>query len=247
MKLLKLIKYLIILSIVLAIIISITPLKLYYSYIAKNIRPIKLEQMSGSVIKGSAEHVKYLGLDLGQANWMLYPSSYNEITLDLKLKDELYDFNGKYKKTPSSDLLNDVYGTIDWALIDKFINFNHGEMSGYLKLDFSHIEFKNRVPERIIGKIVTKELKLLKPIKKDLGEIEVVFVTDNPEIIVGQVNSRSNVINVSGSIYIHKNHKWEIKLTLLPMPGEYEIEYALQSIGDPRAGGGRSLNMAGFY
>jgi len=31
------------------------------------------------------------------------------------------------------------------------------------------------------------------------------------------------------------------------MPGEYEIEYLLQGIGEKRPGGGRMLNLAGFY
>ena len=227
--------------------ISFTPLKLYYANISKNIRPLQLEHIKGSAVKGSAKHLKYFGMDLGQINWLIYPSSYDEVSLDLKLQNLLYNFKAKYIKSSESEALKDLVGTVDWAVIDKFINFDHGEMSGYLKFDFEHIELIDGVPQRIIGKVVTKELKLLRPIKKDLGEIEVVFSTDNSEIIVGQVNSRSNVINISGSIYIHKSRKWEVKLTLIPRPGEYEIEYALQNIGDKRAGGGRSFNLTGFY
>jgi hypothetical protein len=226
---------------------TLTPLNWYYSNVSENIRPLKLEQISGSAIKGSAKNASYLGMNLGQADWLIYPSSYNALTLDFSLKDKLYDIAGKFIKSNEFDSLKDVTGTFDWAMIDKFLNFNHGEMSGYVQLDFDQVEMRNNVPKTIIGKAVTKELQLVKPIKKDLGEIEVVFVSDNPSIIVGQVNSQSNVINVSGAIYIHKNHRWEIKLTLIPMPGEYEIEYAIQNIGDRRRGGGRSLNLAGFY
>lgn len=244
MKLVKIIFYLIILVL---LIFTFTPLKFYYSNIAKEFRPVQLEGISGSAIKGSAESIKYLGLDIGQLNWLFYPSSYNAMTMEWNLKDVAYNFNGKFIKTSQSDQLKEVFGTLDWSIIQKAINFNRGELSGYVEFDFDHIEFKDRIPQRIIGKAVTKELKILKPIKKELGEIEVVFESDNPSIIVGQVNSRSNVLNVSGAIYLHKNHRWEVKLTLIPMPGEYEIEYALQNIGDKRRAGGRSLNMAGFY
>lgn len=244
MKLFKLIFYVLVLAVLL---VSFTPLKLYYKNVSKNLRPIQLEDISGSLIKGSAQQVKYLGLDVGQGNWLTYPSSYNEVTLDLKLRDKDYDFRGKYVKNPETESIENLFGTLDWSVIQKAINFNQGEMSGYVQFDFSHIEFKNRVPEKIVGKAVTKDLRILKPINKDIGEIEVVFVSDNPSIIVGNVNSKSNVVNISGAIYIHKNHRWEVKLTLLPMPGEYEIEYAIQNIGDKRRGGGRTLNMAGFY
>lgn len=244
MKLFKIIFYLVVL---LLLIITFTPLNLYYSHISREIRPIQLEEISGSAIKGSAEHLKYLGLDIGKFNWLFYPSSYNAMTLDWGLQDPLYDFKGKFIKSSKTETLKEVLGTLDWSIIQKAINFNRGELSGYVLFDFEHIEFKNRVPERIIGKAVTKELKILKPVNKNLGEIEVVFTSDNPTIIVGQVNSTSNVLNVSGAIYLHKNHRWEVKLTLIPLPGEYEIEYALQNIGDKRSTGGRSLNMAGFY
>lgn len=243
----KLIKLIIFLLIILIAAVGLTPFKLYYSQLEKYMRPIKLDNISGSVIKGSAEKLKYLGMDLGQVNWLLYPSSYDAITLDFDLKDKLYDFRGKIIKNKNSQRISDLRGTADWSLIQKNINFNRGEISGYFDFDFSHIEVADGIPQKIVGTITTKNFKLSKPLKKDLGEITIEFKSDNPQIIVGQINSESNVINVSGAIYIHKSRRWEIKLTVLPMPGEYEIEYALQTIGDKRAGGGRSLNMAGFY
>jgi len=243
----KLIKYLLVLIILTVLIISLTPLNLYYAKISKNLNPIQLNNISGSAVKGSAGIVKYLGMDIGRAQWFFYPSSYNELTLDFSISDKLFDVKGKYIKTSQTEGLKDIIGTFDWEIVNKQLNFKHGKISGYIDLDFDQVVLKNRIPEIIIGKAVTKDLKLLSPIKKNLGEIEVVFTSDNPSIIVGQVNSQSNVINVSGAIYIHKNHRWEIKLTLLPMPGEYEIDYAIQNIGDKRRGGGRALNMAGFY
>jgi hypothetical protein len=243
----KLIKFLLLIAIVLILLITLTPLNLYYSKVAQSIKPLQLEEISGSAIKGSSQNVKYLGMDLGQAKWLVYPSSYNTMTVDFSLNESLYDVRGKFIKSQEVERFVDIVGTFDWELIKNQLNFNRGEVSGYVKLDFEHIELKNGIPDKLIGKVVTKELKLLNPVKKELGEIEVVFVSDNPSIIVGQVNSNSNVLNVSGAIYIHKNHRWEIKLTLIPMPGEYEIEYALQNIGDKRRSGGRTLNMAGFY
>jgi len=243
----KLIKYLLLLVIILIIIISLTPLNLYYSAFEKNIKPAKLEQISGSIIKGSAKKLSYFGMDLGQVSWLSYPRSYNLLNVDFSLKNNNYDLTGTYLKSIETDRITNLRGTFDWSLIEKYLNFRFGKISGYIDLNFSEIEFSNNTPQRIIGEASTNDLKLLKPIQKELGTITVKFTSQTSGVIVGLVNSNSNVLNVSGAIYIHKNHRWETKITLLPMPGEYEIEYALQSIGDKRVGGGRSLNMSGFY
>ena len=243
----KLIKFLLILIIIAVLAITFTPLNLYYSAIEKNIKPAKLEQISGSIIKGSAKKLSYFGMDLGQATWLAYPASYDELNVDFSLKNENYDLSGKYLKKIDSDKVRQLRGTFDWSLIEKYLNFKFGKITGYIDINFSEIEIVNKTPERIVGTASTQDLKLIKPIKKELGTITVEFSSDSPGVIVGLVNSESNVLNVSGAIYIHKNHRWESKITLLPMPGEYEIEYAIQNIGDARAGGGRSLNMSGFY
>lgn len=243
----KLIKFIIFLLIVSALALSFVPLDLYYDKVKKNIRPIKLENISGSAIKGSAQRFKYLGMDLGRAEWLLYPSSYDEVTVDFKLQGQEYDIAGKYKKRPKSEVIKNLTGLVNWDMIAKKINFSQGKFSGYFNLDFQHLEMNKGVPERIEGTVISQNLKLIKPIKKDLGQIEIVFTSDNPSIIVGQINSKSSVLNVSGAVYIHKNRRWEVKINLIPMAGQYEVEYALQGIGDKRRGGGRTFNLAGFY
>jgi len=243
----KLIKYLFVLLILVSLAIIFTPLNLYYNNIAQQLNPVKLENISGSIIKGSAQNIKYLGMNLGQANWMIYPSSYDTLKVDWRLKDALYDVAGEYKKSTNTEEIRNVIGSFDWLMINKYVRMNYVKLAGYVAFDFQQLSFKNGAPDRIIGKAVTKEFRMLKPSSKNLGEIEVVFNSDNPVIIVGQVNSKSNILNVSGAIYIHKDRRWEVKLNLIPMPGEYEIEYAIQNIGDKRPGGGRALNLAGFY
>jgi len=243
----KLIKLILLIAIIAGLIAFFTPLDLYYDKVKRSIRPLQLEGVGGSVIKGSAQKAKYLGMDLGQAKWLLYPSSYDALTVDVKLRNDDYDIKAKYIKKPKSDIVKNLKGTLDWQFIANKINFRHGKISGYIELDFDHLELNKGVPHIISGRATTRDLRIIKPVQKDLGEIEVVFTSDNPQIIVGQVNSKSNVLNVSGAIYIHKNRRWEVKLTLIPSPGEYEVEYALQSIGQRRRAGGRTLNMAGFY
>ena len=243
----RLIKYLIYLSILTALILFFTPLNLYYQYLEKDLRPVKLEGISGSIIKGQSEKISYMGMDLGQAEWLAYPNSWKSLLVELKVEDQDYDIRADIEQNLRRQNFKNVRGTLDWNVIKKYANFNRGEISGYLSLDFSEISIQEGVPERMNGSIETGELKLISPLKKDLGTIKVDFNSDSPGFIVGTVNSDSHVLNVSGAIYIHKNHRWEVKLNIIPKPGEYELEYALQGIGNPRPGGGRSFNLAGFY
>jgi hypothetical protein len=243
----KLIKYIIILLLLICLSLAIIPLNLYYDYLKNEIKPTQLENISGSIIKGSSEKLSYLGANLGRAKWLIYPNSWNSLAVDLQIEDAQYNFSSQIVTKANRTSFNKVKGTLDWDLVGQYINFNRGEVSGYLKLDMQEISISSGVPDRIIGKAVTKELKLKKPIEKELGEIWIDFSSENPNFIVGLVSSDSKVINVSGAVYIHKNHRWEVKLNILPLPGEYELEYALQGIGDKRAGGGRTLNLAGFY
>lgn len=243
----KLVKYLLVLVVLLALAVILTPLNLYYSNIKQYFNPLSLNGISGSLIKGHANNAKYIGLDLGELSWLVYPSSYDELTVNFDVTSELYDFQGLILQSQSSQKIENLRGTLDWKQIEKFVRIKYGEISGYLSFDMQEIEILNNQVNKIIGKVITKDLKLISPLSKDLGEIEIVFKSDFPEIVVGQINSNSNTINVSGAVYIHKSHKWEVKLTIIPMAGEYELEYMLQGIGDKRPGGGRTLNLAGFY
>ncbi len=243
----KLIKYIIILVILISLLVGLTPLNFYYDYLEKEIKPTQLHNISGSIIKGSSEKLTYMGMNLGKAKWLTYPNSWNSFAVDIKVENDKYDLSTQVINKADQTSFNKLRGTIDWSLIEKYVNFTRGEISGYLKLNFNEVSFKSGIPDRIIGKAVTKDLKLIKPIKKDLGEISIDFSSENSTFIVGLINSNSSVMNVSGAVYIHKNHRWEVKINILPMPGEYELEYALQGIGDRRSGGGRTLNLAGFY
>ncbi len=243
----KIIKFLLLLLVLLILAVVFTPLDWYYSAIEKQIKPAKLEQISGSAIKGSAQKLSYFGMDLGQASWLAYPSSYNEMSVDFTLNNDQYHLQGRYRKSLKFDKIQNLRGRFNWSMLEQYLNFKFGKIAGSIDFDFSEIAFANNTPERIVGQAITQNLKLIEPMKKDLGTINVKFSSQSAGVIVGLINSNSNVINVSGAIYIHKTHRWESKITLLPMPGEYEIEYALQNIGDKRPGGGRSLNMSGYY
>lgn len=87
---------------------------------------------------------------------------------------------------------------------------------------------------------------MLKPAPKDLGEIKLTFNTEKQGVIVGQFSSDSNVLAVSGTLYVQPR-RWQLNVDLVPKAGHFELDAVLSSVGQARRGGGRRLNLAGFY
>lgn len=243
----KLIKYILIMAIVLGVVLYLTPLNLYYSQIEKNIKPLKLNQISGSIIKGESQQTSYLGLNIGKLSWLNLPNSWKSIGSSLKIESKDYDIAANITPQPNKLLIDNLMGTIDWGYINNQFNLTQATIEGYIDVHLDNIVIFEKRPRVIEGRITTKEFRLVSPIQRDLGDIYIEFEPLENNVIVGTVNSNSNVINVSGGLYIYQNHRWELKLNVIPKPGEYEIDYALRNIGSQRAGGGRSINYAGFY
>ena len=72
------------------------------------------------------------------------------------------------------------------------------------------------------------------------------FDTQAPGMIIGNFASQSNVLNVSGSLII-QSHRWQLNLDIIPKAGHFEVDAVFNTVGDARRGGGRKLNLAGFY
>ena len=64
----KLIKWLFILILLVLVAVAVTPLNLYYDYVKQYARPLNLDGISGSLVKGSAESMNYMTAPLGQAD-----------------------------------------------------------------------------------------------------------------------------------------------------------------------------------
>jgi hypothetical protein len=100
--------------------------------------------------------------------------------------------------------------------------------------------------ERLDGQVTLKDFQLLAPSQMPLGEVTIDLETKKKGIVVGSIGSNSDRLTVSGAFYIQPN-RWQLNVDIVPKPGFYQLNAALRGVGDPRPGGGRRLNRAGFY
>lgn len=244
----KLFKWLLVLAILGLIALAVVPLNLYYDQVKSHLRPVALKDISGSVVKGQAGELSYLSLPMGKAEWLLYPSSYDALGGRVKLSDSNYDMTFKLGQVrEQSALIKSIRGYVDWNLIKPFVQIRYGQLSGYASIDLRDVLFeRGEGIQRMEGEVVLKDFKLLQPSAKDLGEVTLNLTTENKGVVVGQFSSQSNVLSVTGTLYLQPR-RWQLKLDLVPKAGHFEMDAVLSTVGQPRRGGGRQLNLAGFY
>jgi len=247
-RLLKLIKFAFVLLVIAVIVVAVTPLNLYYSYVSDYLRPVTLSGISGSAVKGEAEKLTYLSAPIGKSEWLLYPNSINGLGGKFRVTKENYDLTFEIGSLQQDEAdFKKILGYIDWKLIKPFLQMNNGQIDGYAQFNLERVNYsKQNGIEHLEGSITLEDFKLIKPTVKDLGQIRVDFETKKLGMVVGQFKSESTVLNVSGTIVIQP-HRWQLHLDLIPKSGHFELDAILNSVGDRRNGGGRKLNLAGFY
>ncbi len=247
-RLFGLIKWLIILAFVAVVVLAVLPLRWYYDSISEQLKPLVLREVSGSLVKGSADTLRFDALPLGHAEWLLYPGSLTGIGGRLRVFQQQYDLTFQLKNiNAEQQQFKKVSGFVDWATIQPFLQIRNGQFTGYWQFDLNQVSLKkNQGLQRMSGTVTLKDFKLLQPEQLDLGEVTIDFKAQNEGMIVGNISSNSQVMNVSGALYLQPN-RWQLNLDIIPRPGYYQLTNALQGVGDVRPGGGRKLNRAGFY
>lgn len=244
----RLIKYVIVLILIVLIAVAAVPLNSYHRYVSSWLEPIKLEGISGSAVKGNAEKVYYSGLELGQVSWFLHPVSWKAIGGTFQTRGEFYDLRFKAGKQADSSIdLNQLRGIIDLKAIEPFVHIQKQQIQGEIHLDIPQLKYDvvNGI-DNATGEVVLKELKMMQGRGKNLGEIRMQLETKTQGKIVGQITSDSAVMQVSGTLFVQP-HRWQLNLDIMPNPGEFELQSIISQIGFARAGGGRKLQLAGFY
>ncbi len=244
----KFFKLVFLVLIIVAIVVAITPMNWYYRHIDKHLLPMKLEGISGTAVKGTADKLKYQLFDLGQVNWLLYPNGLNSIGGRVKLTGPEYGLIFELAQVKKNTLdFNAISGFVGWDLIKKYLQMNQRQLQGDFSFNLRQVRIdKQNGIKGASGNITLNNFQLVQPRKIDLGEIMIDFETQQQGMIVGTISSRSNVMNVSGALFLQPN-RYKLNLDIMPNPGQYELEAAFRNVGNPRRGGGRRLNLAGFY
>ena len=244
----KLFKYIIILILLLVVALAAVPLNSYYDYVSDWVKPIRLQGISGSAVKGSAEQASYAGMPLGQLDWFLRPTSWKSIGGRFTVSSEQYQLGFSMgKRTDGMIALQDIRGYLDWQLLAPHVQLTYGDLDGAVNLDLTELIYAPADGvDRATGQVLLNELKLRQYPQKNLGEVRMDINTEAVGRVVGQISSDSPVMQVSGTLFIQP-HRWQLNVDIMPNPGEYEIEALISNIGFARRGGGRKLQLAGFY
>ncbi|WP_395377095.1 type II secretion system protein N [Marinicella sp. W31] len=244
----KLFKYIIILILIAVVALAAVPLNTYYSYVSDWVKPIRLENISGSAIKGSAEQASYAGIPLGQLDWFLRPTSWKSIGGRFTVSSEQYQLGFALgKRTDGLIELEKIRGYLDWQLLAPHVQLTYGNLDGVVNLDLPELVYgtENGI-DRATGQVLLNDLKLKQYPQKNLGEVRMDITTEAVGRVVGQISSDSPVMQVSGTLFVQP-HRWQLNVDIIPNPGEYEVEALISNIGFARRGGGRKLQLAGFY
>jgi len=137
-------------------------------------------------------------------------------------------------------------GVLDWKYLESFLQLPPGRLRAKGEIQLDKLDYGPTGMERIEGRISLKDLRLVNPLRLPLGEVWVDIQTERKGLAIGSIHSDSRVLDASGVVYLHP-HRFEVNLVLKPKPGEYEAQLALQQIGQPVSGGGRRIQVAGFY
>ncbi|WP_179952051.1 type II secretion system protein N [Marinicella rhabdoformis] len=244
-KFFKLVFILIILSV---IAVAVTPLNLYYDKASKHLKPLVMTGVGGTAVKGSAEKLKYQQLPLGEAEWLLYPNWFNSLGGKLRVRGAHHDLTAALDHASEARVvIQSLRGYIDWSILKPFLHMRYGQMEGYLNFDMSRLRFeKNGGLKGASGSITLQDFKMIKPSLKDMGTVTLVFETQQEGMVTGVISSDSAVMTVSGTLFLQPN-RWKLSVDIIPKGGHFELDSVLSGVGQARRGGGRRLNLAGFY
>lgn len=244
-KFFKLVFILIILSV---IAIAVTPLNLYQDKVSKHMKPLVMSGVGGTAVKGSADKLKYQQLTLGKAEWFLYPNWINSLGGKIRVRGPHHDLTAALDHASEERVvIKSLRGFIDWDILKPFLQVRYGQMEGYLNFDMRLLRFeKDGGLKGASGSITLQDFKMIKPSLKDMGTVTVTFETQQEGMVTGKISSDSAVMNVSGSIFLQPN-RWKLSMDIIPRGGHFELDSVLSGVGQARRGGGRRLNLAGFY
>ena len=244
----KFFKLVFILIILAVIAVAVTPLNLYFDRVERQLKPLQLTGVGGTAVKGSADTMKYQMLPLGEAEWLLYPNWINSLGGKLRVRGPHHDLTATLDHiSKDRAVIESLRGYIDWSVLKPFLQMRYGQLEGHLSFDMRRMRFdKQSGLKGATGSVTLKDFKMLKPANKDLGTVTIDFETQQEGMITGQISSKSTVMNVSGTLFLQPN-RWKLSLDIIPKGGHFELDSVLRGVGQARRGGGRRLNLAGFY
>ncbi len=219
-----------------------------YPLLSQRLQPLELQGLTGSLYQGSARSMRIAGVDLGQFHWhKQWPTIPPGLQGEYRLQGLGYVLGGTAKLSGQRGVqARSVNGHVPWQWIERFLRLPADRLQAEPQLALDELIYGPAGMERVNGRVTLRNLRITTPFAVLLGDIWADIQTERTGLAIGTVRSDSQVLDVSGVIYLHP-HRFEVNLVLKPKPGEYEAQHALLFIGQPTTGGGRRIQVAGFY
>jgi hypothetical protein len=211
-RIMGLLKWLIILAIVAVLLLAVIPLRWYYDYAEDYFKPVVLRDVSGSLIKGGAEQLRYDLIPMGQAEWLLYPGSLTGIGGRVRVYSEQYDLTFQLKEVNQNKArIKQITGYLNWDYLQPYLQFNQGRFDGYWQFNINQMLYDKQAGiERLNGQVTLKDFQLLAPAQMPLGEVMINLETQKEGMITGTISSQSDRLTVSGAFGGEPN-RWQLE------------------------------------
>ncbi len=224
------------------------PASIAYRWVEKEMQPITLSAVSGTVWSGHADGILLRGSDLGKMDWRFSPLA----LLGAKL-GFVFEVSGPRlhaEGTGGVTLGGTAYfapinGVMDAGLLETVPRFRVGKIKGNLEYRLEELELsKDGHVLSVNGKALWKGAGIVQPITLSLGDVDITLTSDNGDIIAEF--SGEGALTLDGQTIIEPDGRFTVNGFVLPRPSAPPaLVAALRSFGKETPGGKIELDYTG--
>ena len=144
---------LVVLFVVVVIVAATFPARLVTSAVLPESSSVQLDDVSGSIWKGSAGRLLYKGVDQGRFSWQVQPASLLRRQIDVVLDLQGTSMKGVARLVREADRvhISDAHVTVPADRLEPLLDIPALHLTGHVQLDLDEMELVNRVPTALKG------------------------------------------------------------------------------------------------
>jgi len=220
------------------------PLSVAKPYIQKIVPNLTLENVNGTVWKGSSENVTFNDVNYGKANWTVKPlKSITTFSLqtEFNLTGNELKANGSAALTPTKSLkLTNTEFDMDASFTHRFQK--NAKLAGSFVGKLTKAELKEKKLPLLDGIVDWKNGAVNSPIKLDRGDYRAMLIPTSQGLDI-KLSSSDAPIELNGDIKLNKD--WMFETNVNAKGVEQGISAILNFAGKPQANGSTLIQQKG--
>ena len=225
------------------------PAQQAFYWLAADDSSVLLDDVSGTIWKGSAQRAFYNNIELGSATWDFEPLSLliGRISYEIDLADKNHHLKGDTALNilTGGYIFSNLKGTIETAKIPTLIGQPYAQLDGSLELDIEWLQVSDQQVSSASGRFHWKDAIIRKPINIKLGSLEF-NLTGDEKILRTTIKDTAGLSKLEGVMELYPDGKYRINGKLKPSgtadPGLVSL---LQNIGRPLTDGSTQIDFTG--